>query len=156
MIRPLVLHPGPRLSEVSATVDAFDEDLAALVRDLFDTMYDAPGRGLAAIQIGVAARVFVMDAGWKDGAPSPITFVNPVITDHGTELAVQEEGCLSIPNTPRRVARPAQVTLRWQDIHGAPQERTFTGFEAACVQHEFDHLEGVTILDHPEPLEAGA
>ncbi|MEL6551073.1 MAG: peptide deformylase [Pseudomonadota bacterium] len=150
MIRPLVLHPDPLLAEASALVRAFDEDLAGLVRDLFDTMYDAPGRGLAAVQIGQMRRVFVMDAGWKEGAPTPRVFVNPVITDHTTALATHEEGCLSIPDTPRRVSRPAEVTLAWQDEHGIPHEGTFTGFEAACVQHEFDHLEGKTILDHPE------
>ncbi|MEM1232755.1 MAG: peptide deformylase [Pseudomonadota bacterium] len=149
MIRPLVLHPDPRLAEISKPVTRLDA-LGTLVRDLFDTMYDAQGRGLAAVQIGFMQRVFVMDADWKTGTPAPQVFVNPVIADHATELVVLEEGCLSIPDTPRRVARPAQVALKWQDENGLPMTGTFTGFEAACIQHELDHLEGKTILDHPD------
>ncbi|MEM1236045.1 MAG: peptide deformylase [Pseudomonadota bacterium] len=149
-VRPLVFHPDPLLGEVSAPVGAFDAALRGLVQDMFDTMYAAPGRGLAAVQVGVLTRVFVMDATWKEGERTPMVFVNPAITDHGLDLAVNEEGCLSIPDVPRRVARPAEVTLRWQDLDGAAYERAFTGFEAACVQHEFDHLDGRTILDHPE------
>ncbi|MEM1234082.1 MAG: peptide deformylase [Pseudomonadota bacterium] len=152
MIRPLVLHPDPQLGQVSKPVTRF-EAVGTLVRDLFDTMYDAPGRGLAAVQIGFMQRVFVMDADWKTGTPAPRVFINPVITDHITDLAVCEEGCLSIPDTPRRVARPAQVTVEWQDENGLQHSGTFTGFEAACIQHEFDHLEGKTILDHPEAPE---
>lgn len=149
MIRDIVLHPDPRLQEVSKPVTRFDA-VGNLVRDMFDTMYDAPGRGLAAVQIGFMQRVFVMDAGWKSGTPTPLVFVNPVITDHSADVVVNEEGCLSIPDTPRNVARPARVTVSWQDENGLPHKGTFEGFEAACIQHEFDHLEGRTILDHPE------
>ncbi|MEL6690315.1 MAG: peptide deformylase [Pseudomonadota bacterium] len=149
MIRDLVLHPDPRLGDVSKPVTRFDA-VGTLVRDMFDTMYDAPGRGLAAVQIGFMQRVFVMDAGWKEGTPTPMVFVNPIITARSDDEVVNEEGCLSIPDTPRRVSRPAQVSLRWQDENGLPHEGTFEGFEAACIQHEFDHLEGRTILDHPE------
>ena len=149
-MRPLVLHPDPLLAQVSEPVGAFDAGLRALVGDMFETMYGATGRGLAAVQVGVLARVFVMDATWKEGEKTPLVFINPVMVDHGLELEVREEGCLSIPDVPRRVARPSEVFMRWQDLSGADHERRFSGFEAACVQHELDHLDGRTILDHPE------
>ena len=149
-LQPLVLHPDPLLAEVSEPVALFDGSLRSLIGDMFETMYAAPGRGLAAVQVGVLARVFVMDATWKEGEKSPLVFINPVMVDHGLELEVREEGCLSIPDVPRRVARPSEVVLRWQDVTAAVHEQRFTGFEAACVQHELDHLDGRTILDHPE------
>ena len=149
-MRPIVLYPDPLLAQVSEPVGHFDAALAALVADMFDTMYAALGRGLAAVQVGVLSRLFVMDATWKDGERSPQVFVNPVFADQSEEHVTREEGCLSIPDRPRRVARPSEVTLRWQDVHGAAQEGTFTGFEAACIQHEFAHLDGRLILDHPE------
>lgn len=128
----------------------FDADLSALVDDMFDTMYDAPGRGLAAPQIGVLSRVFVMDATWKDGPGEPIALINPRITWASQNMAVLEEGCLSIPDTPRNVARPDKVRVVWQDVKGDWHEAGFDGFAAAVVQHEADHLDGRLILDHPE------
>lgn len=149
MIRPILIHPDPVLAEVARPVTSFDDTTAGLIRDLFETMYDAPGRGLAAPQIGVLQRVFVMDAGWKTGTPTPQVFLNPMITATSEAIAVAEEGCLSIPGQPRRVARPAEITLEWCDEHGQPHMGRFTGFEAACIQHEADHLDGRLILDHP-------
>ncbi len=150
-VLPLVLHPDPLLARVSAPVTVFDAALERLISDMLDTMYAAPGRGLAAVQVGVLSRVFVMDATWKDGEKTPLVFVNPQIVDHGLELITHQESCLSIPNTPRSVARPARVGFRWQGVDGSFIEQEFTGFEAACTQHEFDHLEGRTILDHEAP-----
>ncbi|MEM1302361.1 MAG: peptide deformylase [Pseudomonadota bacterium] len=153
-LRDIVLHPDPRLAQRCAPVAEFDDDLAEFVSDLFDTMYAAPGRGLAAPQVGVLSRVFVMDATWKDaaddGTGQPIALINPRITWSSSDLAVLEEGCLSIPDTPRRVARPDKVRAVWQDLRGDWMEAGFDGFAAAVVQHELDHLDGRLILDHPE------
>ncbi|MEL6609504.1 MAG: peptide deformylase [Pseudomonadota bacterium] len=149
MIRPILLYPDPRLALVADPVEVFGDELRVLADDMFETMYDAPGRGLAAPQVGVGLRVFVMDATWKTGAPTPMVFVNPVVTPIGTDTVVHEEGCLSIPDTPRRVSRPARVHVTWQDLDGAAHEAEFSGFESACIQHEADHLDGRLILDHP-------
>ena len=150
MIRPLVLYPDPALAFVSAPVEVFDAALADLVGDMFETMYAAPGRGLAAVQVGVLARVFIMDATWKAAEKTPMVFVNPEIFERSARAVTQEEGCLSIPGMPRRVSRPAEVALRWQGLDARQHEGRFSGFEAACIQHEFDHLEGRLILDHEE------
>ncbi|WP_147126330.1 peptide deformylase [Shimia ponticola] len=149
-LREIVLHPDPRLAERCAPVTEFGPDLATLVEDMFETMYDAPGRGLAAPQVGVLSRVFVMDATWKDGPGEPIALINPRITWASQDMAVLEEGCLSIPDTPRHVARPDKVRVVWQDLSGDWHEAGFDGFAAAVVQHESDHLDGRLILDHPE------
>lgn len=142
--------PDPVLRAVCAPVMVFDAKLAAIAKDMLDVMYAAPGRGLAAPQVGITQRVFVMDATWKDGTPDPQVFVNAEMVECSEEIVVMAEGCLSIPDRTSRVARPAQVTLRWQDLDGAPQTGTFTGFAAACVQHERDHLDGILCTDYPE------
>jgi peptide deformylase len=144
VIRPILFHPDERLRAPCAPVEG---DVAALARDMLDTMYDAPGRGLAAPQVGLSLRLFVMDATWKEGLPDPRVFVNPVIAARDGEQ-VNEEGCLSIPGTPRRVRRPARITLLF-DGAGGRREESFEGFAAACICHEVDHLDGVLILDHP-------
>ncbi len=145
-LREIVLYPDPRLAEICAPVLEVDQDL---IRDMFATMYAAPGRGLAAPQVGVMHRVFVMDASWKEGAPTPMAFVNPeLLSAEGAQ--VNEEGCLSIPDTPRRVERPAKIEVMWLDQTGAQKRGAFEGFEAACIAHEMDHLDGRLILDHPE------
>lgn len=146
-LRPILLHPDPVLRARCAPVAAFGEGLRALVADMFETMYDAPGRGLAAPQVGEALRLFVMDTGWKDGAFAPQIFVNPEIVARSEAQAVHEEACLSIPGQSSRVRRPAEVTLRWQDLDGARREGTFAGIAAVCVQHEYDHLDGVLCID---------
>ncbi|MGB3407549.1 MAG: peptide deformylase [Jannaschia sp.] len=144
MILPIVLHPDPVLRIVCTPVAGAVTDLA---RDMLDTMYAAPGRGLAAPQVGVTERLFVMDCSWKEGLPDPRVFVNPeIVARDGRQ--VNEEGCLSIPDMPRRVARAATVTLAFDGKDGRRQE-TFEGFAAACAQHEMDHLDGVLIVDHP-------
>jgi len=149
-LRDIVLYPDPRLAERCAPVTDFGPDLSALVEDMFETMYDAPGRGLAAPQIGVLSRVFVMDPTWKDGPGDPLALINPRITWVSESLEVLEEGCLSIPDVPRRVARPDKIRAVWQDLQGDWHEAGFEGFAAAVVQHEADHLDGRLILDHPE------
>jgi len=139
--------PDPALRQVCAPVTVFDADLMTLANDMLATMYAAPGRGLAAPQIGVLSRIFVMDATWKDGDPTPMVFVNPQVVSASDRLVTQLEGCLSIPDQLIDVARPDGVRLRWQDVSGVDHEADFSGFSAACTQHEIDHLDGVLITD---------
>lgn len=155
MIRPIVQVPDPVLREVARPVTGFDADLQALAQDMLETMYDAPGRGLAAPQVGLGLRLFVMDVAWKDGTSDPRVFVNPEVVEASEETVTREEGCLSIPGRTSRVARPSAVTLRWQDPDGAAQEERFEGFAATCVQHEIDHLDGILCTDREEPAPEG-
>jgi peptide deformylase len=148
--RALVLHPDPRLRVVCPPVTDFDAHLAALASDMFDTVYQAQGRGLAAPQVGLTVRMFVTDITWKKGAPDPRVFVNPSVIRASAGQQIFEEACLSIPGQARRLARPAEVMLRFQDLAGRWQEDLFTGPGAAIVQHEADHLDGVLILDRDE------
>ena len=150
-VLPILHLPDPRLRQVCAAVDRFDPALKQRADDLLETMYAAKGRGLAASQVGVMQRIFVMDAGWKDGRPSPLICVNPVIKD-ASGAAVSVEGCLSIPDHPVRIERPTVVRLAWQDLAGRDCEGFFEGFAATCVQHERDHLDGVLCIDYPELL----
>lgn len=145
-VLPLVFYPDARLAQPCAAVDG--EDLRDLIADMFDTMYAAPGRGLAGPQIGVMKRVFVMDCTWKEGDRSPVAFVNPEIIAASDENSALEEGCLSIPGLMVPVVRPDEITVRWQTADGAQQAQTFSGFEARCIQHEMDHLDGRVTLDH--------
>lgn len=149
-VRPIVEWPDPRLSEVCAPVENLT-GLADLVRDMFETMYDAPGRGLAAPQIGVMQRVFVMDPTWKDGDRSPFVCINPVIHEARDDTAQATEVCLSIPGVSADVMRPTDITLGYTDLDGVRHETRLTGFAATCAQHELDHLNGVVIFDRLEP-----
>jgi peptide deformylase len=142
--------PDPVLRAVARPVERFDEGLRALAADMLETMYDAPGRGLAAPQVGVSLRLFVMDVAWKEGAPEPRVFVNPERIDASEEVFTREEGCLSIPGRVSRVTRPARVTLRWRELDGSVSAGAFDGFAATCVQHEMDHLDGVLCIDREE------
>jgi peptide deformylase len=148
-LHPIVQVPDPVLRGVAASVENIDE-VRDLARDMLETMYAAPGRGLAAPQVGLPLRLFVMDVGWKEGAPAPRVFVNPEVLGVSDETATREEGCLSIPGRVSRVTRPAEVALRWLDLDGAVQEDTFGGFAATCVQHEIDHLDGILCTDREE------
>jgi len=136
------------LKQVSAPVAAVDDDLRRLMDDMLETMYDAPGIGLAAIQVGVPKRVIVMDLAKGDDAPAPRYFVNPEILWASEETAPYEEGCLSVPEIYDEVERPARVRLRYLGYDGAPVEEDAEGIFAVCIQHEMDHLEGVLFIDH--------
>ena len=144
MILDIVQHPDQRLREVCMSASDVQPQL---IEDMFETMYNAPGRGLAAPQVGVMCRVFVMDATWKEGDMEPIAFINPEITAHGGEQNNQE-ACLSIIDYALEVARPAWVDVSWSDIEGLRQHSRFEGFAAACVCHEMDHLDGKLIIDY--------
>ena len=149
-VRPVRLWPDPVLSRVADPVT----DLSAareLAADMLDTMYDAQGRGLAAPQMGVPLRLFVMDATWKQAAPTPRVFVNPVVLWRTDVVAEGPEGCLSIPGITTKVARSTAIRLRWSDLDDAAHEADLTGFDAICAQHEIDHLDGIVTLDRLSP-----
>lgn len=149
-VLPILTWPDPRLSQSCDPVTDV-RSLSALIVDMFETMYDAPGRGLAAPQVGVMQRVFVMDPTWKDGTKTPFVCINPIIVSvSGTERSGQE-ACLSIPNVSATVTRPSEITLRYTDRNGVEKEEHLTGFAATCAQHELDHLDGKVIFDHLTP-----
>ena len=145
---PLVYLPDPKLRLVSAPVSRSDADAKALVRTMLDTMYDAAGIGLAAIQIGVRKRVVTIDVAAGEEEPRPLVFINPEIVAASNDRQVYDEGCLSIPDYYEEVERPASVTVRYLDEAGAEQEMAAEGLLAVCIQHEIDHLNGVLFIDH--------
>jgi len=148
-IREILTVPHPVLKQVSTPVAAVDDELRALMDDMLETMYDAPGIGLAAVQIGVPKRIIVMDLARSDEEPpAPRYFVNPEITWASEETLPYEEGCLSVPEIYDEVERPARVKLRYLDYHGNQVEEDAEGLFAVCIQHEMDHLEGVLFIDH--------
>ncbi len=147
-IREILVVPDPRLKLVSEPVDKVDDDLRALMDDMLETMYDAPGIGLAAIQIGVPKRVIVMDLGRDETDRQPRYFVNPEILWRSEETAPYEEGCLSIPEIYDEVERPAKVKLRYLNYQGEQIEEDAEGVFAVCIQHEMDHLQGVLFIDY--------
>ena len=147
-IRPILMWPDPLLALVCTPVDATDLDVSQLVRDLFGTMYSAEGRGLAAPQIGVLSRVFVIDVTWKEAERTLIAFINPTITAHSDTAVEVMEQCLSIPHLPMPVTRPSEIDLSWDLADGTRTTAHFTGNEARCIQHELDHLIGRVIFDH--------
>jgi peptide deformylase len=147
-LRPILIHPDPRLKKRCMPVEAVDDRLRALMSDMLETMYDAPGIGLAAPQIGVDARVVVMDCAGKDEPPEPLRLVNPEILWSSEETNDHEEGCLSIPEVFGLVTRPERVRVRWLDETGAEREAEFDGIRATCVQHEIDHLNGKLFIDY--------
>lgn len=152
MKRPILIHPDPRLKKVCAPVPDLSDDLRNLARDMLETMYDAPGIGLAAPQIGVLDRVIVLDCAEKDEEPKPLVMFNPEILLSSDDTNVHEEGCLSIPDQYAEVTRPAEVKVGWLDMDGNPQEAEFDGLWATCVQHEIDHLNGKLFIDYLKPL----
>lgn len=147
---PILRWPDPRLSTVCAPA-VLDDDLRALAADMLETMYEAPGRGLAAPQVGRLVRMFVMDVTWKEGTRAPQVFVNPEIVELTGERVVGPEGCLSIPGPVTEVERFPVVRLRWTDLEGAAHDEVLTGFAAICAQHEYDHLDGILTLDRLGP-----
>ena len=146
-ILPILRYPDPRLRRVALPVTVVDDRIRTLAEDMLQTIYAAPGRGLAGPQVGVLERLFVIDVTWKEGTRTPRVFINPELIAASDSLHTGTEGCLSIPGVPVAVTRPAEVTLRWTDLEGAPRSERLTGAEATCAQHEFDHLNGRLIID---------
>jgi peptide deformylase len=147
-VREILVVPNPLLKQVSKPVERVDDELRALMDDMLETMYDAPGIGLAAIQIGVPQRVIVMDLAREGEEKEPRYFVNPEILWKSEETKPYEEGCLSVPEYFDEVQRPAQVKLRYLNYQGETVEEDADGLFAVCIQHEMDHLDGVLFIDH--------
>lgn len=152
-IRPILIHPDPRLKKACAPVAEVSPEIGALAEDMLHTMYDAPGVGLAAPQVGVMQRLFVMDCVKEEGAaPKPMVLINPEIIWSSDEVNVYEEGCLSIPEQYADVTRPARIGMRWTGLDGKVQEDEFSSLWATCAQHELDHLNGKLFIDYLGPL----
>jgi len=151
-LRDIIILPDPRLRLVSNPVESVDADIRRLVDDMFETMYAAPGIGLAAIQVGVPHRVITLDLAKKDDPPEPQVFINAEILSVSDDKSTYEEGCLSIPEYYAEVERPALVKVKYLDIKGKPQEIEAAGLLATCLQHEIDHLNGVLFIDHISKL----
>jgi peptide deformylase len=147
-IRAILTAPDSRLRQVSKPVKKVDDEVRALMDDMLETMYAAPGIGLAAVQVGVPLRVIVMDLAGEEEEPQPRYFVNPEILDPAEEKATYEEGCLSVPEFFEEVERPARCRVKFLNYDGDPQEIDAEGLLATCIQHEMDHLEGVLFIDH--------
>ncbi|KQS81123.1 peptide deformylase [Rhizobium sp. Leaf384] len=151
-IKPLIILPDPLLRQVSAPIERIDDDVRRMADDMLETMYDAPGIGLAAIQVGLPRRMLVIDIAKEGEEKAPQVFINPEILTSSDERSVYEEGCLSIPDYYAEVERPAGITLRYLDRDGHPQEIAADGLLATCLQHEIDHLNGVLFIDHISKL----
>jgi peptide deformylase len=147
-LRDILILPDKRLRLVCEPVKTIDREIKTLVADMFETMYEAPGIGLAAIQVGVPRRVVTMDLAKKEDGKEPRVFINPEILWTSEEKAIYEEGCLSIPEFYEDVERPAQVRVKYLDLEGREQELEASGLLATCLQHEIDHLNGVLFIDH--------
>ncbi len=150
---PILIHPDPRLKKACAPVPDLSDDLRRLAKDMLETMYDAPGIGLAAPQVGVLSRLIVIDCIKDDrDTPRPLVMFNPEVLASSDDLNVYEEGCLSIPDQFADVTRPEAVKVAWIDEKGNPREEEFDGLWATCVQHEIDHLNGKLFIDYLKPL----
>lgn len=148
-ILPIIEVPDPRLKTISTPVESVDEATRTLVADMFETMYAAPGIGLAAIQVGVAKRLLVIDLQEEgEGVKNPRVFINPEFSEPSEELSVYNEGCLSIPEQFAEVTRPVSIRCRWLDETGAAHDERIDGLLATCLQHEVDHLNGIVFTDH--------
>ena len=153
MKRNILIHPDPRLKKVCAPVADLSDELRALADDMLETMYDAPGIGLAAPQVGVLERLLVLDCVKEEGeTPRPLVMFNPEVIASSDETNVYEEGCLSIPDQYAEVTRPKVVDVAWMDQNGKAHQETFDGLWATCVQHEIDHLNGKLFIDYLKPL----
>jgi peptide deformylase len=150
--REILVIPDKRLRLVSEPVKTIDKELRSLVDDMFETMYAAPGIGLAAIQIGVPKRVVTMDLAKKDEPKQPRVFINPEIVSASEEKSAYEEGCLSIPEYYEEVERPSSVKVKYLDLDGKQHEIEANGLLATCLQHEIDHTNGVLFIDHISKL----
>ena len=147
-IRPLVILPDPVLRRASDPVGPITAEIRTLVADMFETMYDAPGVGLAAIQVGVPKRIVTIDTSKEEGVRDPRVFINPEIVWSSEEKRVYDEGCLSIPEYYGEVERPDRVRVTFRDLDGTQREIEAAGLLATCIQHEIDHLNGVLFTDH--------
>ena len=148
-LRTILIHPDPRLKKVAEPVARITPEIEALADDMLATMYDAPGVGLAAPQVGVLSRIFVMDATRDpDAEKRPMVLINPEVVWTSEALNTYDEGCLSIPDQYADVTRPAEVRMRWTGLDGKTHEEEFDGLWATCAQHELDHLDGVLFIDH--------
>ena len=156
-LREIIILPDKRLRLASKPIDKVTTEIRKLADDMFETMYDAPGIGLAAIQVAEPVRLITMDLAKKneegETSPQPRVFINPEILSSSEELAVYEEGCLSIPEYYEEVERPAKVRVRFMDIDGKVHEEDAEGLYATCIQHEIDHLNGVLFVDYLSKLE---
>ena len=149
MIRNILLHPDPRLKKIAALVPALSDDLRNLAEDMVETMYAAPGIGLAAPQVGVLERLIVVDCTPEDRTEHGVLVMfNPQVSAASDDTSKYEEGCLSIPDHYGEVTRPTEVTVDWLDRDGTPQQRDFSGLWSTCVQHEIDHLDGKLFIDY--------
>ncbi|WP_296429264.1 peptide deformylase [Yoonia sp.] len=152
-VRNILLHPDPRLKKVATPVTSVSDELRQLADDMLETMYDAPGIGLAAPQVAVMNRMIVMDcAKDEDATPEPMVLINPEVVWTSDEQSVYDEGCLSIPEHYAEVERPAEVEVSWMNLNGKIQREHFDGLWATCVQHEIDHLDGKLFIDYLRPL----
>ena len=149
---PIIVAPDPRLKKRAVPVAQVDDELRRLMDDMLETMYDAPGIGLAAPQVGVLKRVIVVDVSREDEAPAPYKMVNPELVWTAEEQAVYEEGCLSLPDHYAEVKRPSAAKIRYLDENGEAREIEAEGLLATCIQHEMDHLEGILFVDHISAL----
>ena len=162
-LREILTEPNKLLREKSLAVEKVDEDLQKLMNDMLETMYAAPGIGLAAIQVGVPKRVIVLDIGWRDKSESPndekqverknpMYFVNPEIITKSTNNSTYVEGCLSVPGQFAEITRPDKCHVKYLDYYGQPKELVAEGMLATCIQHEIDHLEGILFIDYLSKL----
>ena len=147
-LRQILTEPNKILREKSLSVKKVDADLQKLMDDMLETMYAAPGIGLAAIQIGIPKRVIVLDITKKDGSKNPMFFINPEIIEKSENNSTYEEGCLSVPNQFAEIDRPDKCHIKYLDYHGQPKEIKAEGMLATCIQHEIDHLEGILFIDY--------
>ncbi|MEM0977920.1 MAG: peptide deformylase [Pseudomonadota bacterium] len=154
-ILPILLHPDPRLKSNCDPVVEFDAALRALSDDMLETMYEAPGIGLAAPQVGVLKRVLVMDCSSKEEPAAPTVMINPEVVSASADMNTYNEGCLSIPHQFEDVERPAAVSVRYQTVEGETLLGEFDGLWATCVQHEIDHLDGKLFIDYLSRMKRG-
>ncbi len=146
-ILPILTVPDPLLRETSRPIERVDADLLRLADDMLETMYDAPGIGLAAIQVGIPRRLIVLDVSDEGDTRKPLVLINPTILEHGSQTRIHEEGCLSIPDVRIEIERPASVRVAYIDREGKAQELAAEGLLATAIQHEVDHLDGKLIID---------
>ena len=151
-LRQILIEPNEVLRKKSTPVDKVDSDIQKLMDDMLETMYAAPGIGLAAIQVGVPKRIIVLDIAQKEGQKNPMFFVNPEIINKSKNNSTYEEGCLSVPGQFAEIDRPDECFVKYLDYNGQPKEIKAEGMLATCIQHEMDHLEGILFIDYLSKL----